>query len=144
MLSEECPIIINDNNKTVQCYYQHHDDKKLLAEFDRETRNTTIYPVVTRIASPDLLKPKHEVNFKFEGYDADIEKREAPERLLLLSGLPEVFIKTLQYGLGLKKEYKFIAEIAKHMDGCEYIITYDECQELLNIFIDGLKREANP
>jgi hypothetical protein len=133
-------IEINED-KTVQCYYQYHDDKKLLAEVDYENRNAIIYPVVTRIASPDFLKPKYEVNFKFEGYNVDVEESETPERLLLLSGLPKVFIKTLQHGLGLKKEYKFIAEITKYVDGCEYITiskTRKTCIDEKNIIIsDG-------
>jgi hypothetical protein len=138
MLLEEYPITISDNDKTVQCYYQYHDEKKLLAEFNRETHNTTIYPLVTIIASTDFLKPKYAINFKFEGYDVDIEERETPERLFLLSGLPEVFIKALKYGLGLKKEYKFITEISKHVDGCEYIIISDireTCIDGKNIII---------
>jgi hypothetical protein len=42
------------------------------------------------------------------------------------------------------KEKKRSFELYRNNQKNIRIITYDECQELLNIFLDGLKREANP
>jgi hypothetical protein len=127
MRADENLINIIDDDKTVKCYYLHRDEKKLLAEFDRETRNAVIYPVITSHSSSAFMKPKYAVNFKFEGYDIDYdesrtEDRETHGKMLVLRGLPKVFIKTLYHGLGLKMEYKYIAEIANEKEGCEFII----------------------
>jgi hypothetical protein len=127
MRTDENLIDIIDDDKTIECYYLYYDEKKLLAKIDRETRNAVIYPINTHIASSDFMKPKYSVNFKFEGYDIDYEESETEERdthgkVLVLRGLPKVFTKTVYHGLGLRKEYKCIAEIANEIDGCEFII----------------------
>jgi hypothetical protein len=118
-------------------------------------QTATIYPIYTKIGSPLFLKSKYSVNFIFEGYDVDIELYESGERMLLLSGLPEIFIKTLRYGLGIRKEYRYILDVICRLEGCKYVIistTRESCIDGVNIIINdddldklrrGIDRIAN-
>jgi hypothetical protein len=131
-------IIYND--KTIQCLYIDIDNGNeiLLAEIDEAKQITTIYPTNTRIGSTSFLQPKYRVNFLFEGYDIDVEQYSSEEEMYVLSGLPEVFIKTLRHGLGLRKEYKYLLGTASHIDNCKTIIISDirdTCIDGANIVI---------
>jgi hypothetical protein len=115
-------IIIDYNNEIIKCYYLHQEKKLLLADIDNYKKITIIHPLITRIESPYLLHPKHDVDFLFEGYNINVEESSTEKGINIVSGLPKVCIRTLRYGLGLKKEYRFIAEIADHLEECNLII----------------------
>jgi hypothetical protein len=133
-------INITYDNEITRCYYSDQDNNILLAEIDNLKQKTTIYPTNTRVGSPLFQKSKYSINFVFEGYDVNIKQYEyeVDEKMLFLSGLPEIFIKTLRYGLGIKKEYKYIPEVARYIDGCKYIIVSsvrESCIDGENIII---------
>jgi hypothetical protein len=133
-------INIIHNDETVQCFYVAEDKRTLLTEIDRLKQTTIIYPINTRSDSIFFLQPKYRVNFLFEGYDVGIEKYILDGEMYILSGIPEVFIKTLRYGLGLKKEYKYISEAANYLEECKTIIvsdTRDTCIDGANIVISN-------
>jgi hypothetical protein len=114
--------IMHSDEKT-QCFYVNQDNKKLLAEIDELRQIVAIYPINTRINSDRFLEPKYNnINILFEGYNAAIEKYIFNEEMYVLSGLPEVFIKTLRFGLGIKKEYKYFIEITNCVEECKNII----------------------
>ncbi|GHV00858.1 hypothetical protein FACS189483_11080 [Spirochaetia bacterium] len=115
-------IKIISDNEIIRCFYLDGDEEIILAEIDKTKQQTLIYPINTRIAAPSFLKSKYSINFLFEGYDVSVEHRGQNGEVLVLSGLPEVFIKTLEYGLGLKREYRFITEIAHYTKNCRTII----------------------
>jgi|GEM_PF-2333343 len=106
----------------INCYYLYKNKRKLLANIDNRKRITIIYPINTRIGSSSFLNTKYNVDFLFDGYQLFIEESVTEKGVNIVYGLPEVFIKTLRYGLGLKKEYRFIAEMTKFLDECNLIV----------------------
>jgi len=132
-------IIINYDNENIYCFYLYDDKKVLLANINNHINMTWIYPVNTKVGSPSFLSQKYKVNFLLLGYDIDIEEH-IPEGINIVSGLPEVFIKTLRFGLGLRKEYRFIAEMANYLDKCDVIIISKDRNTMIdknNIIING-------
>ena len=115
-------IIINYDNENIYCYYLYDDKKVLLANINNQINLTWIFPINTKVGSSSFLNHKYKVNFLFEGYSFNIEKHAMEGGINVVSGLPEVFIKTLRYGLGLKKEYRFIAEMANYLEKCDVIV----------------------
>jgi len=115
-------IIIDYNNRKINCFYLHENKKILLANIDNYKKITIIHPLNTRFESPLFLHKKYDVDFLFEGYSIEIEESSTEKGINIVSGLSEVFIKTLRYGLGLKKEYRFIADIADYLEECQVII----------------------
>jgi hypothetical protein len=133
-------INVIHNDETTQCFYIDGDKKILLAEINRLKQTTMIYPTNTRIDSSFFLEPKSRVNFLFEEYDIHVEQHILDGEMYSLSGLPEVFIKTLRYGLGLKKEYKYISDAANYLEECKTIIisdARDSCIDGVNIVISS-------
>jgi len=117
-------IIINYGNEIINCYYLYEDKKILLANINNKENITKIFPINTKVGSSDFLNPKYDVNFLFEGYEINVEKgfNEKGINTYIIYDLPAVFVKTLRYGLGLKKEYRFIAELAQYLKKCDEII----------------------
>jgi len=126
IVTDDGQIIIVYSNNEIKCYYLDNDERILLAEINNEKKSTMIHPLNTKIGSPSFLKPKYGISFLFEGYDTDVEECPTAKDIYILSGLPEVFIKTLQYGLGLKREYRFIAKLANYLEDCKAIIISKE------------------
>lgn len=110
--------IIYDEEK-IKCLYINHEKEILLAEIDNHMQITKIYPHCTKNGSTSYLTPKYDVNFIFEGYDNDVEERE--NGIYIISDLPKVFINSIEYGLGLKKEYILIAQLSTYLDNCQSI-----------------------
>ena len=110
-------IIYND--KTTECLYLSDDKEILLIYIDNHSQIAKMFPLNTRLDTGYYLTPKYNFYFLLEGYDLNIEERENDE--YVISELPEIFIKTIQYGLGLKKEYRFIAELANNIHDCKTI-----------------------
>ena len=110
-------IICNDNR--TECFYLAADREILLVCIDNYSQITKIFPLNTKLDTGYYLTPKYNIYFLFEGYDFNIEER--GNDVYVISELPEVFIKTIQYGLGLKKEYRFIAELANNINDCQTI-----------------------
>jgi hypothetical protein len=116
LIEEEGIKIVSENN-VVKCYFQDI----LLSEIDNENKITKVYPRITYNGSSG--KPKYAIEtFIFEGYSVEVEPSQSGE-FNVLSGLPEVFIKTLRYGLGLQKAYRFIVDIPKiYCKECDTIV----------------------
>lgn len=121
-LTDDDQILIVYNDNETRCYFLYNDRRILLAEINNKNKITIIYPHNTRTGSYSFLTPKYKTTFQFEGYHNYIEESHEEKNMYILSGIPEVFIKTLRYGLGLKKEYRFIAELASYLKGCNSII----------------------
>jgi hypothetical protein len=133
-------VEITHNNGITQCFYISQDNKILLCEIEGLKQTTKIYPTNTRNISGSFLEPKYNIVFLFEGYDVDIEEYVSDEKMYIISGLPEMFIKTLRYGLGLKKEYKYIAEITNYLKECRIIVVSNirkTCIDGANLVING-------
>jgi len=117
-------IKIVSDKETIKCYYLCKEKKILLADINKNNKITRIYPIIT--FESQFLEPKYEniTEFLFEGYDVSIEKGIGRTgETNVVSGLPEVFITQLCYGLGLKKDYRFIVDILKeHFVECSTIV----------------------
>ena len=114
---DQIRIIYNDEK--INCFYINYNNEILLAEIDKSSQTTKMYPHVTRYSSASFLESKYDVIFMFEGYDNDVEERE--KGIYVISELPEVFIKTIEYGLGLKREYNLIAGLPHYLENCHEI-----------------------
>lgn len=131
-------ICIVENEEKTQCFYlnnkadrkqelpnSHNEENKiLLVNMDYQTEITTIYPTYTRYGSSNFLKPKYNgLKLVFEGYLDHIEEREIDgSTSYIIEGLPEIFIKSLRYGLGILRDYKYIVEIARYIDNCKTLL----------------------
>lgn len=144
--------IIRDDKK-VQCYFLGKEEERLFVEIDFQAKTTTLFPINTIEDSSKFLKPKYEKidRFVFEDYDIDIDKNEYNNEETIY-GLPEIFIKTLKYGLGFIKQYRLIADIISHyFTNCKTIIfsknrqTYieDECLIINDYDLDTIRRGIN-
>jgi hypothetical protein len=124
ILFQENDVSVIRNGHKIKCFYCDSEKRILLADIDTKNKVTKIHPTYTRAGHSKYLLPKYEgVNFIFEGYDINVEEHyTAPENIIVLSELPEIFIKTLSYGLGLKKEYKLIVELLNYIENCKTLL----------------------
>jgi hypothetical protein len=118
-------IKIVSDKKTTQCIYLHKEKEILLANINKDDKITRIYPITTYDSR--FLEPKYKniTEFLFEGYDVCIEEKGISETsdINIISGLPQAFIEQLRYGLGLKKDYRFIVNILEeYLTECNIII----------------------
>jgi hypothetical protein len=132
MLNEELPfeqianglqIAILRNAEIVQCFCHYKERSKLLVEINEQTGITNIFPTNTIENSIRFLEPKYKINnFVFDGYRVKIDKNEYNDEDAI-DGLPAIFTTRLEFGLGLTKQYRLIANIISfYFPACKTIV----------------------
>jgi hypothetical protein len=121
---ERNPIEVISENEVTKCYYISDKEKILLAEINAESQISIIYPTNTIEKSSSFKIPKYNSIGKiiFEGYEITIEENEYSGKETIY-GFPDIFTKTLEYGLGLEKKYKIIINtLVKYNKTCDTVI----------------------
>lgn len=126
------------------------DDSSLTAPRDRVLVATVTpellrtYPINVLRGAPDYLKPKYgtvtTISFMRGSFGWDLPHDET-DASGLLESLPAGFSKEVKYGLGLKWEYRFIAETISKIEGITEIVLVDGSESSLEtpLYALGLK-----
>jgi len=117
------PININRDEEKVQCFFSGLESERLLVEIDLTNGTTQMFPTNTLETSRNFLEPKYgNISFIFEGYEVEIDKNDFNNEETIY-GLPNIFTKTVKYGMGFEKKYNIIINsILKYFPECDTVI----------------------
>lgn len=104
---------------------QHKHRAKIL-ELSNEGRVLTVLPIGTFANEENFLKPKYKnirriTIKKFERNFISLNYVTSDEILEILSGLPSGFVKNYKFGLGFKRDYRFIIDAIESISNCNEI-----------------------
>ncbi len=100
--------------------------KKLILDINAQNNFITIYPINTLSSNNNFLEQKyHKISsITLEGFDfgLDFKITETVDEVIeLLEALPSAFIKDYDYGLGLRKDYRFLINVLEEF-GVEHLV----------------------
>lgn len=114
-------LTLIENKHKVECVITNERVNLVhsIAEIDLSNNITIVRPINTIINSSSYFKSKYKIKeFIFEGLDTSIEEMDIGEYGIF--GLPDGFIKTISFGLGIEKKYRIlILTIQKYHGICE-------------------------
>lgn len=98
--------------------------RRRLLRVDGQNDRMTIYPINTRPYHTEFLEPKYRqvLSITVEGFDCERPKTRDDIQGILFDTLPSSFVKNYEYGLGLKRDYRFIIEAIEEVPGIEHLL----------------------